>query len=549
MKIHLLLLSILWIFPRIQAGDNIPLWNDRNLSLQPWMQVPQNTTVSITIQSESIDKVDYATSLSCPRWWLAKLEPVEVPKNRSEESEARPKVELKELQVTSTNGSSSCELRTTITHIRQNSISVEVWSHKFLDLVVLVHDHDTLISPTKHGFSVTVCLAQNCWKSSLSTDKERWNFQNKKKKWRVRDERESSPLNILPSSLSSPEYEDFYLLRSSEIFKQEISLNLEDVASFLSDFTSMDILQLAKSDQYRTVHLTEPLTFDQMFKHLEQKESLVLRSFSSTNTSLARLQYQLEKKFRCKISNHLYIVPASLVALDIHQDSHDVIVFHAFGRKVWKLCSDEKHCQNVELGPGDCLYIPAGAFHSAQTSDKSEFSMAWSVGLLRPGHEKRSMLTLSGEVAPRGRCHACCYACCSVCGENWDTNSVYCSYHGTASQKVYLWDYGTCSDCGQNGPWVCVSCNAAWTGPTCASPICIRGEYFQDGTCIPCANGKYSQMDAAFLQDCISCSSGYYQDLAGQTECKQCPAGYYTASTGNPVCLCCVRWHQCPVTA
>lgn len=298
----------------------------------------------------------------------------------------------------------------------------------------------------------------------------------------------------------------------------------------------MDILQLAKNDQYRTVDLTEPLIFDQLLKHLEQKESLVLRSLSRANTSLARLQYKLEKIFRCKISNHLYIAPASLGALDIHQDPYPVIVIGAVGRKVWKLCSDEKHCQSVELGPGDCLYIHAGAFHSAKTSDNSDFSMSWSVGLLRPGHELRSIVASSGEVALRGDCHAYCYTCGPVCGQNWDTNSVYCNYHGTALQNIHLWDYGTCSDCGQAGPWICVSCNAAWTGPTCASPRCIRGEYFQDGTCIPCAKGTYSQMDGAFLQNCISCPSGYYQDQLGQTGCQQCRAGNYTASPGTPLC-------------
>ncbi len=68
---------------------------------------------------------------------------------------------------------------------------------------------------------------------------------------------------------------------------------------------------------------------------------------------------------------HLYrdISPASLGALKMHYDKYDVLVFQTIGRKVWILCTVDNKYEEIELGPGELLYISVGTLHSVRTSD------------------------------------------------------------------------------------------------------------------------------------------------------------------------------------
>ncbi len=541
----LFLVCLLWKCPQIQANRNSILNHDNYASAQ-WMNLPPNTDVSLLIQGDATETVDHdnhgstSFSFACPRWWQAKVH-----HSKSGDPYTNATTELQVFQFVNLTALASCQVNTTLVNIRNYSFVVELWGpsgsngiHHFLDTVTLVYDSYNLVTTTKKGFSVMVCAAGDCWNSSISTIKRRWETRIGQRKRPIKDLRlNSGPINC----------DYFCLVRSSDLFGSNSSLVLQDPVSFLSDFKTVDILQQSTDHDknQKTEHLIRPWTLSDIVKHLEQNKSLVLRSFSQTNKSLAVLLRHLEKEIGCQVSMHLYVSPASLGALKMHNDSYDVLVFHVIGRKIWTLCTVENQCEEIELGPGELLYIRAGTLHSARTSETSNYSMSWTFGLLCPGYETQSIIS-SSEASDlrRGDCHECCYACCDVCRQNWEANSAACSYHGTARQNIYYFDYGSCADCGQVGPWICISCNSGWTGATCASPICQRGEYFQDGGCKQCAAGTFSNIDAAFLQDCIQCTAGFYQDQPGQTSCQQCPTGHYAPS---PIaCLECKRGSFAP---
>ena len=72
-----------------------------------------------------------------------------------------------------------------------------------------------------------------------------------------------------------------------------------------------------------------------------------------------------------------YLTPRRAAGLRTHRDDHDVFVMQVEGAKRWTVDG----LGEVELRPGDVMYVPAGCDHSAATTD--DLSLHLTVGILR----------------------------------------------------------------------------------------------------------------------------------------------------------------------
>jgi hypothetical protein len=95
---------------------------------------------------------------------------------------------------------------------------------------------------------------------------------------------------------------------------------------------------------------------------------------------------------------NVYLTPPVSQGLDIHYDTHDVFVLQVAGIKHWKVWDQAFEAPlahqkrtgkyedpgnasiDVELKPGDLLYIPRGFLHAAQTLDRESAHMT--IGIL-----------------------------------------------------------------------------------------------------------------------------------------------------------------------
>jgi hypothetical protein len=81
---------------------------------------------------------------------------------------------------------------------------------------------------------------------------------------------------------------------------------------------------------------------------------------------------ELELGHPCQVN--AYITPAGAQGLDLHTDAHDVFVLQAFGRKRWELHAapgeTPRDPLDVEVSPGDTIYLPAGTPHAARAQDE-----------------------------------------------------------------------------------------------------------------------------------------------------------------------------------
>ena len=107
---------------------------------------------------------------------------------------------------------------------------------------------------------------------------------------------------------------------------------------------------------------------------------------------------ELEHVLTHPVQVNTYLTPPRARGLDVHYDTHDVFVLQVSGSKMWKVYGsavdlplahqrrkgsfpDPGEPQiDVELKPGDCLYIPRGFLHAAETAQSESTHMT--VGIL-----------------------------------------------------------------------------------------------------------------------------------------------------------------------
>jgi bifunctional lysine-specific demethylase and histidyl-hydroxylase NO66 len=76
---------------------------------------------------------------------------------------------------------------------------------------------------------------------------------------------------------------------------------------------------------------------------------------------------EIELGHACQVN--AYITPSEAQGLELHEDPHDVFVLQAFGSKRWQVHAapgeGEREPLDVEVSPGDAIYMPRGTPHAA----------------------------------------------------------------------------------------------------------------------------------------------------------------------------------------
>lgn len=126
--------------------------------------------------------------------------------------------------------------------------------------------------------------------------------------------------------------------------------------------------------------------------------TIVLQALHRQWAPVARFCRDLELDLTHPVQVNAYITPATSRGFAVHHDTHDVFVLQTHGRKAWRvyppiveLPGKEQRwsgdlgdpgapIMEVELAPGDVLYIPRGFPHDAVA--RREVSVHLTVGLL-----------------------------------------------------------------------------------------------------------------------------------------------------------------------
>lgn len=111
--------------------------------------------------------------------------------------------------------------------------------------------------------------------------------------------------------------------------------------------------------------------------------ALVLNAIDGLVPAISEVAQALEAQLAVRIQSNLYLSQRGHRGLPLHYDIHDVLALQVSGRKQWRLYANRAHpavkpapelelrtlagqvAQQITLGPGDSLYLPAGVIHEA----------------------------------------------------------------------------------------------------------------------------------------------------------------------------------------
>jgi mannose-6-phosphate isomerase-like protein (cupin superfamily) len=105
--------------------------------------------------------------------------------------------------------------------------------------------------------------------------------------------------------------------------------------------------------------------------------TLVAHSLHRTIPSVARFVGALQDELGHPVQANAYLTPPTATGLSAHIDRHDVIAVQLEGRKSWWVDG----LGEIELRPGDRLYVPVGTRHRASTS--TDTSLHLTIGIIR----------------------------------------------------------------------------------------------------------------------------------------------------------------------
>jgi JmjC domain len=148
--------------------------------------------------------------------------------------------------------------------------------------------------------------------------------------------------------------------------------------------------------------LDDLVSANRVIERYRAGDTVVLQGLHHTNPHMARLANNLALALDHPVQINAYLSPSSARGLDLHFDYHDVFVVQLGGSKRWRVWAPLERMTNPvkgrhpiasprfdELGAplidmtlraGDCLYVPRGYPHAAETID--EHSDHLTIGLV-----------------------------------------------------------------------------------------------------------------------------------------------------------------------
>ena len=133
------------------------------------------------------------------------------------------------------------------------------------------------------------------------------------------------------------------------------------------------VTKSARISEMPMTGLADPV---KIFREFDHGATIVLQGMHRYWPPLGLFCRDLELSLGHPCQVNAYITPPGSKGLALHEDSHDVFVLQAFGRKHWEVhnapaevASGGRRPLDDVLQAGDVLYMPRGTPHAARTQD------------------------------------------------------------------------------------------------------------------------------------------------------------------------------------
>jgi bifunctional lysine-specific demethylase and histidyl-hydroxylase NO66 len=163
------------------------------------------------------------------------------------------------------------------------------------------------------------------------------------------------------------------------------------------DGASLPVASFTRPARIGGQRVTDLVDGPRALEAFDRGATAVLQGLHRYHPPVAELCAQLEAALGHPVQANAYLTPPGSRGLDVHHDTHDVLALQTHGHKHWVVhepalaaplpsqpwSSDEHRpgplVLDVDLAPGDLLYLPRGAPHAAETV--GEVSLHLTIGI------------------------------------------------------------------------------------------------------------------------------------------------------------------------
>jgi hypothetical protein len=111
--------------------------------------------------------------------------------------------------------------------------------------------------------------------------------------------------------------------------------------------------------------------------------TIILNQTHHALPGIAATCRMLAHELRFPVQCNIYVTPPSSQGFHPHTDPHEILILQITGSKSFLLYPPDGSTSEIEMMPGDTLYIPRGLRHEARTSGKPSIHL--SIGM-KPGY-------------------------------------------------------------------------------------------------------------------------------------------------------------------
>jgi len=144
--------------------------------------------------------------------------------------------------------------------------------------------------------------------------------------------------------------------------------------------------------------------------------TLIIKDAALFCARLQRFSNRLQRDLAAYVQPNVYLTPPQAQGFDVHHDTHDTLTAQIQGRKTWRIYEplvelplesqpfafkerpqDLKLVAQVDLNPGDTLYIPRGFPHEARTSDDLSLHCTFALAPIRIYDVLEILVRIAGD--------------------------------------------------------------------------------------------------------------------------------------------------------
>ncbi|HVW87092.1 MAG TPA: cupin domain-containing protein, partial [Bryobacteraceae bacterium] len=130
--------------------------------------------------------------------------------------------------------------------------------------------------------------------------------------------------------------------------------------------------------------------------------TLILNKAHHSLPSLGETCRRLTRELRFLVGANIYMTPANARGFSKHRDDHDVLILQIDGRKTWIIYPADGPAVELELRPGDLLFLPRDFWHEARCESSSSVHVTLSLNA-STGYELLEELTAVARERPEFR--------------------------------------------------------------------------------------------------------------------------------------------------